>query len=52
MVGGLEINNYFIDLLIKKGLLLSAVICVLVVRVFNLLYDLKLNIWDEMELVY
>ena len=51
-VGGLEINNYFTDLPIKKGLSSSAAICVLVARAFNLLYDLKLNIRDEMELAY
>jgi galactokinase len=51
-VSGLEINNYFTDLPIKKGLSSSAAICVLVARAFNLLYDLKLNIRDEMELAY
>ena len=51
-VGGLEINNYFTDLPIKKGLSSSAAICVLVARAFNLLYDLKLNIRSEMELAY
>ncbi|ABG49703.1 GHMP kinase [Trichodesmium erythraeum IMS101] len=51
-VGGLEIDNYFTDLPIKKGLSSSAAICVLVARAFNLLYDLKLNIRSEMELAY
>ncbi|MCL2931872.1 MAG: GHMP kinase [Trichodesmium sp. MAG_R03] len=51
-VGGLEIDNYFTDLPIKKGLSSSAAICVLVARAFNLLYDLKLNMRDEMELAY
>ncbi|MGD1702386.1 mevalonate kinase family protein [Dapis sp. BLCC M229] len=51
-VGGLEIDNYFTDLPIKKGLSSSAAICVLVTRAFNLLYDLNLNIPEEMELAY
>lgn len=51
-VGGLEIDNYLTDLPIKKGLSSSAAICVLVARAFNQLYDLNLNIRDEMELAY
>ncbi|MEM1172318.1 MAG: GHMP kinase [Cyanobacteria bacterium P01_H01_bin.35] len=51
-VGGLEINNYFTDLPIKKGLSSSAAICVLVARAFNLLYDLNLSIREEMEFAY
>jgi len=43
-VGGLEIDNYFTDLPIKKGLSSSAAICVSIARAFNQLYDLKLNI--------
>ncbi|WP_341733637.1 GHMP kinase [Microcoleus sp. EPA2] len=51
-VGGLEIDNYLTDLPIKKGLSSSAAICVLVARAFNRLYDLKMNVRDEMEMAY
>ncbi|HPP12053.1 MAG TPA: GHMP kinase, partial [bacterium] len=40
-VRGLEIDNYQMDLPIKKGLSSSAAICVLVARAFNRIYDLK-----------
>lgn len=36
----------------KKGLASSAAICVAVIRLYNLLYDLKLSIEEEMELAY
>lgn len=36
----------------KKGLASSAAICVAVIRVYNLLYDLKLSVEDEMALAY
>lgn len=51
-VGGLEINNYHTDLPVKKGLSSSAAICVLVARGFNLAYDLKLSVREEMEFAY
>jgi galactokinase len=51
-VGGLEIDNYLTNLPIKKGLSSSAAICVLVARAFNRLYDLKMNVRDEMEMAY
>ncbi|MEG3846343.1 GHMP kinase [Microcoleus sp. herbarium19] len=51
-VKGLEIDNYFTDLPIQKGLSSSAAICVLVARAFNRLYDLKMNVRDEMEMAY
>jgi len=51
-VSGLEIDNYLTDLPIKKGLASSAALCVLVARAFNRLYNLKLNLRDEMELAY
>ncbi|AFZ37152.1 GHMP kinase [Stanieria cyanosphaera PCC 7437] len=51
-VGGLEIDNYLIDLPIKKGLSSSAAICVLVARAFNQLYNLNLTVQEEMELAY
>ena len=51
-VRGLVIDNYQTDLPIKKGLSSSAAICVLTVRAFNRVYDLKLTIRGEMELAY
>lgn len=51
-IGGLEIDNYLTDLPIKKGLASSAAICVLVARAFNLVYDLKMTIHEEMEFAY
>lgn len=51
-VSGLEIDNYFIDLPLKKGLSSSAAICVLVARAFNQIYDLNLSLEAEMELAY
>ena len=51
-VRGLEINNYKTDLPIKKGLSSSAALCVLVVRAFNRIYDLKMTIRAEMEFAY
>lgn len=51
-VRGLEIDNYFTDIPIKKGLSSSAAICVLVARAFNRVYDLKMTIRGEMEFAY
>ncbi|MBW4619518.1 MAG: hypothetical protein KME17_09185 [Cyanosarcina radialis HA8281-LM2] len=51
-VDGVEIDNYLTDLPIQKGLSSSAAICVLVARTFNLLYDLKMTVREEMELAY
>ncbi|MEA5574562.1 GHMP kinase [Calothrix sp. UHCC 0171] len=51
-VGGLEIDNYWTDLPIQKGLSSSAAICVLVARAFNQVYDLKLTLRGEMEFAY
>jgi galactokinase len=51
-VAGLTIDNFKTDLPIKKGLASSAAICVLTVRAFNRIYDLKLTLRDEMELAY
>lgn len=51
-VGGLEINNYKMDLPIRKGLSSSAANNVLIARAFNKLYDLKLTRRGEMELAY
>ncbi|MBE9043683.1 GHMP kinase [Pleurocapsales cyanobacterium LEGE 10410] len=51
-VGGLTIDNYRMDLPLKKGLSSSAAICVLVARAFNRLYNLGLTIAEEMELAY
>lgn len=51
-IEGLEIDNYYTDLPVKKGLSSSAAICVLVARACDRLYDLKLTIRGEMELAY
>lgn len=51
-VGGLSINITKMDLPIKAGLSSSAAICVLVVRAFNVLYNLNLSTQDEMECAY
>ncbi|MGE5139401.1 MAG: hypothetical protein ACM3JD_08080, partial [Rudaea sp.] len=51
-VRGLYVNNYCMDLPIKKGLSSSAAICVLAARAFNRVYDLKLTVRGEMELAY
>ena len=51
-VEGLEIDNYLTDLPIQKGLSSSAAICVLIVRAFNLVYNLNLTVTEEMELAY
>jgi len=51
-VRGLEIDNYYTDMPIKKGLSSSAAVCVLVARAFNRIYDLKLTIRGEMEIAY
>ncbi|WP_088243329.1 mevalonate kinase family protein [Calothrix rhizosoleniae] len=51
-IGGLEIDNYFTDLPIKKGLSSSAATCVLVAKAFNQVYDLKLTMHQQMEFAY
>ncbi len=51
-VGGLAVDNYRMNLPLKKGLSSSAAICVLVARAFNQLYQLGLSISEEMELAY
>ena len=51
-VRGLVIDNHRTDLPIKKGLSSSAAACVLAVRAFNRVYDLKLTVRGEMELAY
>jgi len=51
-VRGMVINNYKMDLPIKKGLSSSAAISVLTARAFNRVYDLKMTIRGEMELAY
>jgi UTP-glucose-1-phosphate uridylyltransferase/mevalonate kinase len=51
-VRGLVIDNVKTDLPIKKGLSSSAAICVLTVRAFNRVYDLKMTVRGEMELAY
>ncbi len=51
-VGGVCIECYEMSLPMKKGLSSSAAICVLVVRAFNKLYNLNLNVRGEMEAAY
>ncbi|MEM8830660.1 MAG: GHMP kinase, partial [Cyanobacteria bacterium P01_G01_bin.19] len=51
-VGGLAIDNYKMDLPLKKGVSSSAAICVLVARAFNLVYQLGLTVEAEMDLAY
>ena len=51
-VGGLSIDNYRMDLPLKKGLSSSTAICVLVARAFNRLYNLGLDLAAETELAY
>ena len=51
-VGGLAIDNYQMDLPLKRGLSSSAAVSVLVAKAFNQLYDLGLSITEEMELAY
>ncbi|MEL6927829.1 MAG: GHMP kinase [Cyanobacteria bacterium J06600_6] len=51
-VKGLAIDNYQMDLPLKKGLSSSAAICILVARAFNRLYKLGLDLKAEMELAY
>ena len=51
-VGGLAIDNYRMDLPVKKGLSSSAAICVLVARAFNKLHNLGLSLTEEMDLAY
>lgn len=51
-IGGIEIDNYFSDLPLKKGLSSSASICVLIAKAFNKLFNLGLTTRREMELAY
>ena len=51
-VAGVAIDNYQMDLPIKKGLSSSAAICVLVAKAFNQLYNLGLSLTEEMDLAY
>ena len=48
-VGGVKIRIKKMTLPMKSGLSSSAAICVLVARAFNLLYNLKLPIWESCE---
>lgn len=51
-VAGAKIVCDKMTLPMKKGLASSAAICVAVIRIYNLLYDLKLSVETEMELAY
>lgn len=50
--GGIHIKILKMDLPLSKGLASSAAICVLVTRAFNLLYNLNLNVKQEMHYAY
>ncbi len=49
---GLEINNYYTDLPVKKGLSSSASICVLTARAFDRIFDLNWTKTREMDVAY
>lgn len=49
---GVEINNFRMDLPIRKGLSSSAAINVLTARAFSRVYNLGLSVRDEMEYAY
>jgi mevalonate kinase len=49
---GLEINNYYTDLPIKKGLSSSASICVLTARAFDKIFSLNWTKRREMDVAY
>ena len=51
-IRGAVIDNYRMDLPLKKGLSSSAAICVLTARAFNRLYNLKMTVRGEMEYAY
>lgn len=51
-VTGVKIICDKMTLPMKKGLASSAAICIAVIRVYNLLFDLKLSVETEMELAY
>ena len=51
-VRGITIVNYRTDLPIQKGFSSSAAVCVLTARAFNIVYNLRLSLDDEMELAY
>lgn len=51
-VSGVKIICDKMTLPMKKGLASSAAICVAVIRVYNLLFDLKLSVKMEMNLAY
>ena len=51
-VGGLDIDNFQTDLPLKKGLSSSAAFCVLVVRAFDRVYNLRLTVRGEMECAF
>ena len=51
-VGGLKISCEKMTLPMKKGLASSAAICVAIIRLYNLTYDLNLSVEEEMSLAY
>lgn len=51
-VKGINVNILKEDLPIKKGLASSAAICILIIRSFNKLYNLNMDIKEEMDLAY
>lgn len=51
-IGGLHLDITAMDLPMKSGLSSSAAICVMVVKAFNILYDLHLNTLGIMNIAY
>ncbi len=51
-VGGLEIDNHYTDLPVKKGLSSSAAFCVLTARAFSRMHGLDFSPRQELEFAY
>ena len=51
-VGGINVEVKYNTLPIKKGLSSSAAICSLLVKAFNILYDLHLDLYSTMDAAY
>jgi len=51
-IDGLVVDNYRTTLPLKKGLSSSAALCVLMVRAFKKVYDLKMTVRGEMEYAF
>ncbi len=51
-VGGIKIDVNYMDLPMEVGLSSSSAICVLVVKAFNIIYNLNLSDYEVMEMAY